>query len=68
MFRVNLRGKGIDDAGPIEGDREIVREQPPGRYNVVEIRAAPLCSGLTSRSWGRMIRHPDGCVEDRPWS
>jgi hypothetical protein len=32
-----------------------------------EIRADPLPSGHTSRQWGRMIRHPDGRVEDEPW-
>jgi hypothetical protein len=45
----------------------IVQGQPPGRYDVDEIRADPFPSGHTSRSWGRMIRHPDGRVEDEPW-
>jgi hypothetical protein len=31
MFRVSQHGDGIDDAGTIEGAREIVRSQPPGR-------------------------------------
>jgi hypothetical protein len=39
----------------------------PGRYEVDEIRAEPFVSGHTSRSWGRMLRHPDGRVEDEPW-
>lgn len=66
MFRVSHRGEGIDDADTIEGAREIVRGQPPGRYEVDEIRAGPLRSGLTSREWGRLIRHGDGRVEDEP--
>jgi hypothetical protein len=67
MFRVSQRGEGIDDADTIEGDREIVRGQSPGRYDVVEIRAEPFPFGHTSRSWGRIIRHPDGWVEDGTW-
>jgi hypothetical protein len=63
MFRVGPQGEGID------GAREIVREQPPGRYDVDEIRAEPFPfpSGHTSRSWGRLIRRPDGRVDDEPW-
>jgi hypothetical protein len=38
----------------------------PGRYSVDEIQAEPFPSGHTSRSWGRMIRDPDGRVEDDP--
>jgi hypothetical protein len=30
-------------------------------------RADPFPSGHTSRQWGRMIRRPDGRVEDEPW-
>ena len=67
MFRVSQRGEGIDDAETIGGAREIVRGRPPGRYDVDEIRAEPFPSGHTSRSWGRMIRHPDGRVEGEPW-
>jgi hypothetical protein len=51
----------------IEGARKIVRGQVTGRYNVDEIRAEPFPSGHTSRSWDRMIRYPDGRVEDEPW-
>ena len=36
-------------------------------YDVDEIRAEPFPSGHTSRSWGRLIRRPDGRVEDEPW-
>jgi hypothetical protein len=50
MFRVSHRGEGIDDADTIEGAREIVRGQQPGRYDVDEIRAEPLPSRHTSRS------------------
>ena len=41
MFRVSHQGEGIDDADTIEGAREIVRGQPPCRYDVDEIRAEP---------------------------
>jgi hypothetical protein len=66
MFRVSHRVDGIDDADTIDGARGIVRGQPPARYDVDEIRAEPLPSGHTSRQWGRLIRHPDGRVEDDP--
>jgi hypothetical protein len=55
MFRVSHRGEGIDDADTLEGARGIVRGQPPGRYDVDEIRAEPFPSGHTSRQWGRLI-------------
>src|SRR5262245_21957162 len=45
MFRVSQRGEGIDDADTIDGAREIVRGQSPGRYEVDEIRAEPFPSG-----------------------
>ena len=67
MFRVSQRGEGIDDADTIDGARTIARGRPPGRYDVDEIRAEPFPSGHASRSWGRMIRHPDERVEDEPW-
>jgi hypothetical protein len=67
MFQVSQRGEGIDDADTIDGAREIVRGHPPGRYDLDEIWSGPLPSGHTSRQWGRMIRHPDGRVEDEPW-
>jgi hypothetical protein len=67
VFRVSRRGEGIDDADTIEGAQEIVRGQSPGRYDLDEIRAQPLPSGHTSRSWGRLIRHPDGRIEDEEW-
>jgi hypothetical protein len=66
MFQVSHRGEGIADADTIEGAREIVRRQTPGRYDVDEIRAEPFPSGHTSRQWGRLIRHPGGRVEDEP--
>jgi hypothetical protein len=64
------RGEGLNNADTIEGAREIVRGQATGRYYVDEIQAVPFPSGHTSRQWGRMIRHPDGRVEDEPhpWS
>jgi hypothetical protein len=65
-FRVSHKGEGIDDTDSIEGAREIVRGQQPGRYHVDEIRAEPLPSGHTRRQWGRLIRRPDGRVEDEP--
>jgi hypothetical protein len=67
MDRVGRQGEGIAAAGAIEGARQVVRGQPPGRYDVDEIRADPFASVHSSRSWGRMIRHPDGRVEDEPW-
>jgi hypothetical protein len=68
MLRVS-RDDFIDDADTIDGAREIVRAQPPGRYHVDEISADPLTSGQTSRRWGVAIRHPDGSVqlEPDPW-
>ena len=67
MFRINHRGEGIDDSDSLEGAWEIVQSGQPGRYDVDEIQAAPFPSGHTSRAWGRLIRHPDGRVEDEPW-
>jgi hypothetical protein len=67
MFRVSREGEGIEDADTIDGAREIVRGQPSGRYDVDEIRGDPFPSGYTSRSWGRLIRRPDGRVEGEPW-
>ena len=67
MYRISQRGDGIEDADTIDGAREIVQGQVPGRYNVDEIRAEPFSSGHTSRSWGRMLRHPDGRVDEGPW-
>jgi hypothetical protein len=55
MFRVSHRGAGIDDADTIQGAREIVQGQEPGRYDVDEIRAEPFPSGHTSRQWGRRV-------------
>jgi hypothetical protein len=60
------RGEGIDDANAIEGDRGIVRSQPPGRYDVDEIRPEPFPSGHTSRQSDRLIRRLDGGIEDEP--
>ena len=67
MFRVSHQSEGIDDADTIDGDREIVRKQPPGHYDVQEIRAEPFPAGHTSRQWGRLIRRTDVRVEDEPW-
>jgi hypothetical protein len=67
MLRVSHKGEGIDHADSMAGARAIVRGQEPGRYDVDEIRAEPFPSGYTSRSWGRMIRHSDGRVEDEAW-
>jgi hypothetical protein len=69
MFRVSHKGERLADADTIEGAREIVRGQQPGRRDVDEIRSGPFPSGHTSRSWGRLIRHADGRVEEEacPW-
>jgi hypothetical protein len=40
----------MNDSGTIEGAQEIVRGQPPGWYDVDEIRAEPFPSGHTSRA------------------
>ena len=68
MFRVS-RGDMIGDAETIDGAREIVRAEKPGRYHVDEIRADPFTSGHASRAWRKLIRRSDGRVEDepRPW-
>jgi hypothetical protein len=42
MFRVSHRGDGIDDVDSIEGARQVVRGQPPGRVDVDEIRVDPF--------------------------
>jgi hypothetical protein len=67
MYRVSHNFKDIGDAATIERARQIVKSARPGRFVIVEIRDEPFPSGLTSRAWGRMIRHPDGRVEDQPW-
>jgi hypothetical protein len=67
MFRVSLKGEGIDDADTLGRCRGIVMGQPVGRYDVDEIPADPFPSGHTSRQWGRMLRNRDGRVEDEPW-
>jgi hypothetical protein len=66
MFQVRHDGVWIGYAGSIGGAREIVRCEPPGRYDVDQIQADPLAAGLKSRRWGHLIRHPDGLVEDLP--
>jgi len=67
MFQIRHNGVWIGYAASIEGAREIVRCEPPGRYHIHEIRVDPFASGLTSRSWGHLRRHPDGQIEDQPW-
>jgi hypothetical protein len=52
MSRVSHRGEGIDDADTIEGARQIVIGQPPGRYDIDEIRAHPFPSGHTADRGG----------------
>ena len=64
MFQVSQNGTWVGYAGNIEGAREIVRCEQPGRYDVDEVRANSPPSGLGSRRWGQLIRHPDGRVED----
>ena len=66
MFRVSRQGEGLDDVDTIDGARQLVQGQPPGRYDVDEIRAESFPSGHTSRSWGRLIRRTDGRVEYEP--
>jgi hypothetical protein len=73
MFRV-IRDDLIDDADTIDGVREIVGQQPPGRYRVDEISVDPLPSGHTARRWGVAIKRPDrtqrrtSATERMPWN
>ena len=66
MFRVSRDSVWIGYAGSITGAREIVRCEPAGCYDVVEVRADPIATGVKARQWGRLIRLPDGRVEDEP--
>jgi hypothetical protein len=66
MFQVRRSGVWIGYAGSIGGAREIVRCEPAGCYDIDEIRADPLPAGIRPRQWGRLIRLPDGQVEDEP--
>jgi hypothetical protein len=51
IYRISRSGGDtIDDSDTIDGGRRIVQGQPPGRYDVDEIRADPFPSGHTSRS------------------
>ena len=52
MYWISQRAEGIGDADTSEGAREVVRGQPPGRYDVDEIRADPFVTGYASRSMG----------------
>jgi hypothetical protein len=54
----------IGYSGSIVGAREIVRCEPPGRYEVDEVRVDSLASGIVATPWGQLIRHSDGRVED----
>jgi hypothetical protein len=65
MFRVRHNELWIGYSGSIGGAREIVRCEPPGRYDVEEVRADPFPFGITSTPWGQLIRHTDGRVEDQ---
>jgi hypothetical protein len=64
MFRVRYNELWIGYSGSIGGACEIVRCEPPGRYDVVEIRAESNSSGITSTPRGHLIRHSDGRIED----
>jgi len=68
MFRVRHNELWIGYSGSIGGAREIVRCEPPGRYDVDEIRADSCASGITATPWGHLIRHSDGRVEDEAQS
>jgi hypothetical protein len=64
IYRVTHPGcDEITDIGSVEAIDRVIRSEEPGRYHVDQIGTEPLLSGHTSRSWGRMIRHPDGRVE-----
>jgi hypothetical protein len=51
MFRVS-QDDLIGDADTIDEVREIVRQQPAGRYHIDEMSVDPLPSGHTARRWG----------------
>jgi hypothetical protein len=51
MFRLSQRGGGIDNATTIEGAREIIRDQPLGRYEADGILPDSFPSSHTSRRW-----------------
>ena len=67
MYRVSQNIEDVGAAETLEGAREIVQGAPPGRFVVVEERSEPFPSGNTRRVWGRMLKHPDGRVEDEAW-
>ena len=63
LFRIVDRdGEMLADADSMDGVTELVRNAPPGRYQVDEISAVPLPSGHTARRCGTAIRHDDGRV------
>jgi hypothetical protein len=67
IFRINQPGsESITDVGSVEAVEGAVQVGGPGRYDVDEIRAEQFPSGHTSRQWGRLIRHPEGRVDDEP--
>jgi hypothetical protein len=66
MFHVTCKGVLIGYSGSIEGARVIVRFEPPGCYEVDEIRADQSQFGITQRHWGILVAHSDGQVEVQP--
>jgi len=68
MFRISHKGKELAHADTLEHARQIILPQVPGRYDVDELHDDPLCSTQTAKAWGSLIRHPDGRIEDDPWT
>jgi len=52
MFRVSQNGERIDDSDTIEGARQIVVGQSPGRYDLDGIRREPFPAGHTADRGG----------------
>ena len=69
IYRVSQGGRvpgrhfdSVDDA------RDHVRGRSPGHYDIDVLHFEPDLSRHHLKAWGRMIRHPDGEVEDDPWA
>ena len=68
MFRVSRGGDDIAHVETIEGVRGFVAGQPPDCYGVDEIAERPGGPARVFRAWGRLTHHPDGRIEEDPWS
>ena len=68
MFRISRLGRYIAETETIAGAREVVGRLLPGTYGVDEVRDVFSPNGPSVRPWGRLIRRPDGRIEDDPWT